>query len=94
MRDKQVHTNDTNVIDRMERDVLFAYLELMHATNNIPEKDTYENILKIKNAEALDKIITLIESEHVKVGKFLKDVEEKKKIRTSLFQRILKTGRR
>ena len=90
MRGKQVHTNNSNVIDRMERDALFAYLELMHATNNIPEKYTYENILKLKNAEALDCIILLIESEHGKAGKFLEDAEEKKKVENSLFRRILK----
>ena len=89
MRNK-INTINSNVIDRMQRDALFAYLELMHATKNIPEKTTYENILQLKNAEALDRIIILIETEHGKVEDFFEEEKKKKTVEKSLFQRIFR----
>lgn len=84
----KINTINSHIIDRMQRDALFAYLELMHATKNIPEKTTYENILQLKNPDALDRIITLIETEHEKVEEFF--IEEKKKVKKYLIQRIVK----
>lgn len=81
----KINTSNSHVIDRIERDALFAYLELMHATKNVPKKTTYENILQLKNAEALDRIIMLIETEHGKVDDFFEEEKKKKTVEKSLF---------
>lgn len=81
---------NSDVIDRMERDALYTYLELMNISGNVPEKQTYEGILKIKNAEALDELISLMELE---ISNHEKDLEKEQNIKhtvkPSLIQRIL-----
>lgn len=77
---------NSDVVNRMERDALYAYLELMQMAGNIPDKQTYDGILKIKNAEALDELISLMESE---IGNLEKLQKVKKVDKPSLIQRIL-----
>lgn len=80
---------NNDVVDRMERDALYTYLELMNISGNVPEKQTYEGILKIKNAEALDELISLMELEISNHEKVEKEQNVKHNVKPSLIQRIL-----
>jgi hypothetical protein len=76
------------VVNVMQRDALYAYLELLNLIGEVPKKEVYENIVKIHNGEALDRITSLIELEHGKYEKRLKELEKRKK--SSFLNKIYK----
>ena len=79
---------DQDVMNVMQRDAFYAYLEYCNAINDVPKKEFYDSINNCTDGQVLDKLTSIVERMH---GDFERKMQRKAEVKkVGFWSRIFK----